>query len=217
LIGPVSGAGIYSSNALLGLGVIQQKLEGTMAAARDACEDCSQGAWIGVEPFHQVDRVSIGGGLHVAGIACLQNGLRRNDDGAAACEVSEQQAEQQRHGPLLQDGPSAITVRDVAELVRDDTCDFVGILGLFDQAVEDIDDPPGKVTALASSLRTTMIRNGIGCPAACSSFANILSKAARPACSASPDPQTKRGPAPLLSRMLRTWASTAAPSLISAA
>src|SRR5215475_10409824 len=95
-----SGAGIYSINALLGLGVVKQKLERTMAAAGDAREDGPQGAWVGAEGLHQVDGIIVGGSFHAAGIACLQNSFCCNDNGASADEISKQQAEGQAPGPV---------------------------------------------------------------------------------------------------------------------
>ena len=72
----------------------------------------------------------------------MQNGLCRNDDRASAHKISEQQAEEKRHGAVLQHSPRAVAMRHVAELVSDDASDLVGTFGFVDQAVEDIDNAP---------------------------------------------------------------------------
>ena len=179
-----------------------------MAAASDTREDRSQGAWVSVQCLHQVKGIIIGGSLHAAGIACLQDSLRRNDNGASAHEVSKQQAKQQRHGAVLQHCASAVAMR------------WPGLWAMtpatsssrpFQSGRKDIKSP--RQSDSVGAVVATMTRWD-RCPAA-QVLRTLLRRPARR--SASPDPHTKRAPEPLLSRMLRTCASTAAPSLISAA
>ncbi len=96
---------------------------------------------IGLQPDHQVDAIGVGRRLDVARIARLQDRLRRDDDGAAADEIAEQHAEQERHAGGLQHRARAVAMGDVADLVREHAGKLVGRFRLVDQALEDIDAP----------------------------------------------------------------------------
>ncbi len=107
--------------------------------------------------------------------------LAGDHDGAAADEIAEQHAEQQRKARCLQHGARAVAVGDVADLVRDHAGELVRRLGFVDEPLEDIDVAAraGRRRWLRRGARRAAL-SGMGKAAAVSSWPMSLSNAARP-------------------------------------
>ena len=89
-------------------------------------EKSAQRACIGVDPGHQQHTICVRRGLDLAAVAGLQNGLGGEDHGAAADEIAEQDAEQQRKPRGLQHRSCAVAMGGMSDLVRNDAGEFIG-------------------------------------------------------------------------------------------
>ena len=85
------------------------------------------------------DAVAVRRRLDIARVARLQDGLGGKDHRAAADEIAEQHAEQERQAGAFQHRAIAVAVSDMADLVRQHAGKLIRILGLVDQSLEDID------------------------------------------------------------------------------
>ena len=110
-----------------------------MSGARNPRQKSAERACIGVDPGHQQHTICVRRGLDLAAVAGLQNGLGGEDHGAAADEIAEQDAEQQRKPRGLQHRSCAVAMGGMSDLVRNDAGEFIGQLGLINETLEDID------------------------------------------------------------------------------
>ena len=93
---------------------------------------------------HQIDAVGVGRRLDPARIGRFQHRPRGDDHGAAADEIAEHHAEQERQAGGLQHGAGAVAMGDVADLVRQHAGQFVRRLRDGDQPVVDVDVTAGQ-------------------------------------------------------------------------
>jgi len=75
-------------------------------------------ARIAAQFAHQGDAIGVGRRLGPARIGRAQHGLGGDHHRAAADEIAEHHAEQERQSRRLQHGARAVAVRDMADLVR---------------------------------------------------------------------------------------------------
>src|SRR5262245_17453306 len=92
---------IDSSKTILRIGVVEQELHARMIGAFDPPDDGAERVRIAAEPGHQLDRIGIGAALDLARIGRLQERLGGQDDGAAAHEIAQHGAEQERQSDGL--------------------------------------------------------------------------------------------------------------------
>src|SRR5262249_28063242 len=91
------------------------------------------------ELLHDPDSESVGIPLLLARVGRVEQRAADEEHGAAAGDVTEQQADEEGRAAGLNDLAQAVAMLHVAELVRQHPGDLVRLLGLLQEAVEQID------------------------------------------------------------------------------
>ena len=91
------------------------------------------------EPVHDVDGKAVGIGLGLARMRRRHQRARAEDQRAGAGDVAEQQSDQERRAAVADQPAHAVAMLEMAEFMGQHARDLVGVLGLRQQAVEQID------------------------------------------------------------------------------